>query len=434
MQFKGTLSKALLVALTLTSFPLTAFSAQNISAGLTCKVYKQKVTYQNKVFTCIKASKKLVWNKGMVVKPTSTPTSSPTQIKNLSLSDAITLQSQLADLSICKTADLTNSPNVSNGLPRPRNVLNGKASARILFVPISFTDFAFTDSDLSRNKAVTDEVTDFYTKTSYGNVSLSFEFLEKKYWVDMGRSAASYNLVENKPQQNNTQVVVDALGRVDSAINFDLYDGVVIETTRFQSTGGGQGFPGDTFKTKTGQARGVSLEFGMGVASFNTLAHELGHSLFGLEDLYVFLNSNRPSVPDPTPAGSWDMMSNSSREYFGWSKMLNGWLLPSQIRCLTNQESTIHYIEDIALSSNKPKLILINLQLGVTLAIEARSIGLFGGGVLVYKIDSRIAHGDGPIVAQKGLISTGKELAIDGWRISVIDEDSSGLLVKVSRI
>ena len=65
MRFKGRITKALLVALILTLIPVTAFSAQKITPGTTCKVYKQKITNQNKVYTCIKSGKKLVWNKGV---------------------------------------------------------------------------------------------------------------------------------------------------------------------------------------------------------------------------------------------------------------------------------------------------------------------------------------------------------------------------------
>jgi hypothetical protein len=77
MQFKGSFAKGLLVALVLTLIPVVAFSAQKITPGSTCKVYKQKVTHQNKVYTCVKSGKKLVWNKG-VAKPTPQPT--PTAI------------------------------------------------------------------------------------------------------------------------------------------------------------------------------------------------------------------------------------------------------------------------------------------------------------------------------------------------------------------
>ena len=81
MRIKGTIPKGLLVALILTLVPITAFSAQKVTPGSTCKVYKQKITYQNKVYTCIKSGKRLVWNKGVtVLKPTPTPNPTPTPI------------------------------------------------------------------------------------------------------------------------------------------------------------------------------------------------------------------------------------------------------------------------------------------------------------------------------------------------------------------
>ena len=79
MQFKGRFTKGLFAALILTLLPITAFSAQKITPGSTCKVLNQKVVYQSKNHTCIKSGKKLVWNKGVVVKkPTPTPTPKPT--------------------------------------------------------------------------------------------------------------------------------------------------------------------------------------------------------------------------------------------------------------------------------------------------------------------------------------------------------------------
>ena len=52
-------------------------SAQKITAGSKCKVYKQKVKHQGKTYTCTKSGKNLVWNKGDSVKATPSPT--PTQ-------------------------------------------------------------------------------------------------------------------------------------------------------------------------------------------------------------------------------------------------------------------------------------------------------------------------------------------------------------------
>ena len=68
MRIKGSIAKVLLVTLAFTLIPASAISAQKVSSGAVCKVQKQKVTYKNKVYKCVKSGKKLVWNKGVAVK------------------------------------------------------------------------------------------------------------------------------------------------------------------------------------------------------------------------------------------------------------------------------------------------------------------------------------------------------------------------------
>jgi hypothetical protein len=83
----------------------------------------------------------------------------------------------------------------------------------------------------------------------------------------------------------------------------------------------------------------------------------------------------------------------------------------------------------------EPKLVLINLQVGVTIGVEVRQRSSnLPRGVLVYKVDSRINHGDGPITAQSELLSEGNSLDIDGWRISALTEGLEGMLVKVEKV
>jgi len=66
----------MLIVLVLALTPEVSFATSKISAGSACKVYQSKVIYQNKLYTCIKSGKKLVWSKGVLVKkPTPTPTS-----------------------------------------------------------------------------------------------------------------------------------------------------------------------------------------------------------------------------------------------------------------------------------------------------------------------------------------------------------------------
>lgn len=58
----------MLIIFSLALIPATSFSASKVSPGSACKVYKSKVTYLNKQYTCTKSGKKLVWSKGVLVK------------------------------------------------------------------------------------------------------------------------------------------------------------------------------------------------------------------------------------------------------------------------------------------------------------------------------------------------------------------------------
>jgi M6 family metalloprotease-like protein len=460
-------SLAIVLVALLTLSTNTSISSAAVKAGATCKKAGQVSKAAGKEYTCIKKGKKLVWSKGVAIKaaapaatptptpstiptptprpspspdPTPTPTPTPVKPSNLNTNSSITPTTKLTSLDTCKTKDLTTRSSGNNGFPRPQGVLKGAVNPKILFIPLNFPDTpSFSDTDLSRIQGVLKEVQDFYKNTSYGLVNINYEILEKSKWLTMDKTADSYGLTNPRPQQNNSEALKEILSKVDPSVNFDLYDGVVIETARYPGRGVGQAFLGQTFPTRNGSAKGVSLETAMAAGSFQTLAHEFGHTLFGLEDLYVFLNDQRPSVPGgPNPAGSWDMMSNSAREFFGWSKFLNGWIDGQQVRCLTNQSESVHYLESLEVSNKEPKLLLINLQEGVTIAVEVRQIltPYLGQsrGVLVYKVDSRINHGDGPITAQSNLIYEGKSLVIDGWRISALEEGIEGILLKVEKV
>ena len=56
-----------MVALVFSLIPFSAISAQKIVTGSSCKVYKEKVGYKSKIYTCIKSGKKFVWDKGVTV-------------------------------------------------------------------------------------------------------------------------------------------------------------------------------------------------------------------------------------------------------------------------------------------------------------------------------------------------------------------------------
>jgi len=93
MRIKGSLARGVLLALGIALIPVTAGAAENVTPSGACKVWKQKVVYEDKTYTCMKSGKKLIWNKGVVVvKPitNSTTTSATTSTQAATTTTKVT--------------------------------------------------------------------------------------------------------------------------------------------------------------------------------------------------------------------------------------------------------------------------------------------------------------------------------------------------------
>ena len=99
------------VALVLTSLP--TYSATPPKAGATCSKIGSSTTYQGKKFTCIKSGKKLIWNKGIAVKSSSSQTSpitpKPTPTPNSTLSSVSSICGSLPNLFTSGIERISNS-------------------------------------------------------------------------------------------------------------------------------------------------------------------------------------------------------------------------------------------------------------------------------------------------------------------------------------
>jgi M6 family metalloprotease-like protein len=420
---------AFISVLTLLFSGSVAVANAAVKQGAKCtKVGKTQVV-KGKTFTCSKSGKKLSWVRNVLTDSKKTPS-----IVDLSRSASITPMSDLSPIETCKTIDLTTRGVGTNGFPRQANLANGKSELKILVLPIIFEEISFTDTDLANLQNALKQTSDFFARTSFNRVKITFEIPTKNLWVKLTTTAKDYGILPNKPQQNNEIIVKDTFMLADKEIDFSKYDSVVIESGYTPLTSVGQGFGGQVFSTKTGNIVGATLEIGRAAGQAHIIAHELGHSLYGLEDLYVFLNSQRPSVPEPKPAGRWDVMSDSSGldDFFGWNKLLMGWMKDDEVRCVQSENSSTHYLVDNR-SSVGTKLLLINLAPGVTIAMESRLFYSKNQGLLVYKIDTNTNHGDGPITAEKNTMDKGQKKTFDGWTIEVKDSSPTGLLVNLTK-
>jgi hypothetical protein len=448
MQRKSHLALAIVVLLSLSS-PVYAAAPK---AGSKCTKVGQTSTSAGIKYTCVKSGKKLVWNKGVALKK-SEPAPAPSaetkaEVKNLLSSDPrITPLSKLTSMDICKTVDKT--PDYAwggkilhrNGFPRPDFSVAGKKSAKILVVPIIFNDLPFREEKIQRGQIFSSDVdllneTIPLIKESFKTLSVQrfeveIDVLPKSQWLVFNRD----NPLSGVWGVDNFTTLMEIIEKEKPDFNFDGYD-----TFAFIS---GNGLPGQmglgsaqashprVKNSKSGFMNAI-LMLG-GITNTTLWVHEFGHSLFSFEDLYLFsqASSGAPrKLGELSVPSKWDLMSDSSKvSLLGWNKFLIGWLYDSEVRCISEQKSTIHYLSNRE-TSNDTKLLTINLAPGVTLAAEAKNASGTDKGLLLYLIDTYTSHGEGPVLTQNTLITKGQSKSWLGWQFNVLDSNEEGVLIE----
>lgn len=441
-------------------------SFASVKAGAKCTKAGATATVAGKKFTCIKSGKRLVWNKGVVIKAASKPVQAPAkvlpavpstdvprqpeqkpEVKNLlALDPRVSKISDLTTVDLCKTPDQT--PDMKpggvsehrNGFPRPLSTAYGKKSARVLVVPMSFNDLPFraertpsrqnSKSDLEVLNEVIPIVKDSFKKVSAGRFEIEIDVLPQTEWWVFNQN----NPVVIGPQINNFPKIMDLVETQKSAFKFDVYDSYIFITgvgvPGQPGIGAGQAQFGE--KNKNGKDGKFNAVLMTGIWTNSGIwIHELGHSLYAFEDLYLFDQTMDPGVALGMEVPTrWDLMANADLlELLGWNKLLMGWLEESEVRCISEQKTSIHYLTSVG-NSNGSKLLTINLAPGVTLAAEARNSSSTNSGLLLYQINTNTNHGQGPVLTQKFLMSKGEAKSLLGWRISVLETDADGVLLE----
>ena len=451
-------SGALLVifALCLSLFLPNSYSAQKITAGSSCKGLNKKVDYKNKTYTCIKKGNKLVWSKGAVIKsaaPAASPSPTPTvstpaieaKVDSLSLDPRVSKDSLLSPASICKTIDKTPDygpgglTTSRNGFPRPKEATYPSGKAKVLVIPFTYTTWPFlsklpaitnrTVTDLQAIQRVNKEVEELAKSLSAGKFEMEISILPESEWLTLDPELG----FDSTPMTDNFGPIKKMIQKNDGKIDFEKYDSYV-----FVSTLGApippvaQATYSTEVKTSKGQANKLVL-MTQGWSSSALYFHELGHSMFGLEDLYLFSENKAEWLPSElAPILAWDLMASSQIEVLSnWNRLLMGWLSDTEIRCLTDQSQSTHYLSDFT-KKGQPQLILINLAPGVSLAAESRIWGETQR-LLLYVIDTNLSHGQGPLRSLNTLLKAGESKELFDWKFNVLETSKDGLLLEVSK-
>jgi len=453
MQRKSHLALAIVVLLSLSS-PVYAAAPK---AGSKCTKVGQTSTSAGIKYTCVKSGKKLVWNKGVALKkaePAPVPSAeTKAEVKNLLSSDPrITPLSALTSMDICKTVDKTpdyyqNAVLHKNGFPRPVKSMSGKNSAKVLVIPLSFTDLPFRKEKYQRVQLFTSDldmlnetiplVKESYKKLSAGRFEITIDVLpEKDWWI-----INSDNPLSGVWGVDNFGKIVEIIEKHKKDFNFDDYDTYAFITGFGVQGQSGLGSAQAQFSMTHKSAKLGSFNAVLMAGGFNNTTlwvHELGHSLYGFEDLYLFSEARSQSsgtlgLKDMNVPNKWDLMADSTRSVFlEWNKFLMGWIKDSEVRCLSDQSTSIHYLSDVDTTTD-PKLLTINLAPGVTLAAEVRTAAGVDKGLLLYIINTYTNHGEGPILTQNTLLAKGQTKAMLGWEFTVLDSDEKGLLFSAKK-
>ena len=356
------------------------------------------------------------------------------------MDSSVTAGSALAPTENCRIADITPGV-ISSGFPRPDGYPSSLKKARVLVLPVSFTDLPFTASDLNYVKSKYMDVNSYYVATSYGAASVEAVYAEPANWANAGGSLSENGLNNSNLQFDRSSFFRRLISEYEAKSSTAGFDIVEIVTSSSGQFGGATGMPPGSSMYGTGRSFGGILSTGGAAFSWNTLAHELGHAWLALEDLYFFQTDGQISAGYPV-IGAWDLMGISSgnqKELGGWNRWLAGWIASTSIRCVEKGATTRHFLEPLSTkqTSAGSKMMVYKLSDHSVVVAEYRLESTYNEAqskLLVYRVDTSFGHGQGPVRYIADLGRAGATATVDSVKITLRKTDKSGVLIAVSSI
>ena len=436
----------------ISSFEIVKASASNLgqsqnlpslvpaTAGRKCAKVGAFRTAKKVKYQCQKSSKGLRWvatsskSTANTTAPTTTTTLAP-----IYLDSEITDVSKLLAVQECQIKDATFNSNDgsgtrSSGFPRPAQFPSSTGQLRVLVVPVDFNDLFFSSVDARAIEATYAKANSYFVAMSGGRASVSVTVAPSSAWVDLGTTTEGSGFTNPpQPQWDGStfyRKVVDQYLQKNSASGYDVVAVMSAASTRFYSA---QAHPAGSTTYATGKNFTGMLIVGGSVSYWNVLAHEIGHAWLGYEDLYLFSSQN------VSPLGKWDLMSQTGTELSGFSRFLAGWVESSTVRCASPTATSRHYLTALNSESanTRPRLLVVPLSASSAIVADYRapntwSPDLKTATLVVYRVDTTVDHGNGPITLVGLIEQAGGTLTSGSVKISTKSMNAAGVVLEVS--
>ena len=383
------------------------------------------------------------------------------------------LQEQVAELTAhrevaaCRLPNQVDADRLSVGFPiSPERIpASGNVNVAVLFV--DFPDAqallggtATADEEGSTHDLFVKIVSDaewYLEAISYGTFDVTFRPLYR--WLRMPHGLWYYRDYEGGQSTGTRRfrLIDDAIGLADPDFNFEGIDSVVvIASPEADSIGRASALVGsphwgavyaDGKPIWNLISLGSSDMYGQGRPA---IAHELGHNL-GLPDLYdtSVKKDSDGNLPDEVDryVGVFGLMAgnswNSPAEMFAWSRWQLGWLRDTQVTCITSFPTSVQLTP--LPTPGGIKAVVVPLTATTARVVESRRILGYDShfskeGALVYKVDTSVPTGEGPIVVgstskppdDSALLGPGEIWNSDGYSVTVKEVTPEGDLVEIT--
>lgn len=374
-----------------------------------------------------------------------------------------------APLEPCRIAT-TMGVQMSEGVPTTPGYARSTGLIRALNLMIDFPDTPGQGTAMTRFREFFPRTADWFRVSSYGRLQYRPE-TPIPDWLRMPRPFSSYGVERGSPYEPGyRKLVEDIVKAADARVDFSAYDLVNVLVTPNAGPSALDTVLSVTFSGNDDApyADGVPLSNTSFVYSrqddgsgsyadtgYRVLPHENGH-VFGLPDLYT--------ADGGGTVGHWDIMSEdwgANNDLLGWHKWKLGWLDDDQVGCASRPGDFNYTLTPLAVTGG-PKLAFVPFSGTSGYAVEVRTRegndeAVCKPGVLVYRVDTDVDTGHGPITVTDSDHESGgctrrpnvqAELSdapyapgesftdrANGIRITVLDEDpaTGGYRIRVSR-